>query len=715
MLRILRSIGKINRDNPKLCSMLLAIIVLWIDFSTGTEIQFPLIYVIPVGLAAWQLQRILAYAMAVTLPVLRIGYEFPWHTNASLSITASNTLIEVSAMILYAYLVGRTAAQTRQLRKTITTREIEIDRLRTFAKSTSATLQGRALCPGMAEGTALVQQPSDGELPETYAPIGEDEVEHEIRRLDNALVTAISELDAMQKQFAGDSAAAERAFLDVHVAMLNDLGFWDKCRRRVSEDLIRIEQAVAEEVRTMAAMLEGLKQESMRERGADIRDIGRRVLRNVRAPRATEPHRLRSIPPGTILVARELLPSDILELDHANLVALVTERNSPASHVAILARTRNIPAVSDIEDATSLLETGDRLLVDAGRGTVTVAPTAAQTQLFTELRSRHTPHEPSSEKATESAGETVTKDGVIIGLRANISRTDEARLVLEYRMEGVGLFRSEFLFLNAVEPPGLDAQAAAYSAVAKTLFPRPVVIRTADFGGDKIPRFMRAGNDLALRAGKRGLAFSLAEKTMFRTQLRAILRAAQESDVRIMFPMVMSAAEMKEARQRVDEAVDADQLARRPPVGAMIETPAAVFDIQAIAKIADFLSIGTNDLSHFVLATDREAQGADGVLAFLHPCVLRATEQVVRAALKQGVGLTVCGEAAGNPAAACLLVGMGVRSLSLNPFQAARIRRVLRELTLEDAERTVRAALDASSPAAVQEIVSSSLSGTTPR
>ncbi|MEI6149423.1 MAG: phosphoenolpyruvate--protein phosphotransferase [bacterium] len=713
MLRILRSIGKINRENPKLCSMLLAIIVLWIDFNTGTEIQFPLIYVVPVAMAAWQRQRILSYVMAMALPILRIGYDFPWHTKASLSIAAVNALVEISSMILYAYLAGRTAAQTGRLKKTVTTREVELEHLRAFARRTSATLQGRGLSPGMVEGVALICLPSDSELTAPATPIEEHDVANEIRRLDNALATAISEVDVMQRQFAGDLAPAECALLDVHVAMLNDVGFWNKCKRRVREDLINVEHVVAEEVRGMAAMLDGLKQGVMRERGADIRDIGRRVLQNVGNSGATTPNRLRSLPPNTILVAKELLPSDILELDYANLAALVTEFNSPASHVAILARARNIPAISDIEDATSLLATGDRLLVDAGQGTVTVAPNTSQTHLFSELRSRHAPQEPSAKKEACPVLESVTKDGVSIGLHANISRTDEARLILEYRMDGVGLFRSEFLFLDAEEPPGLDAQAAAYSAVAKALHPRPVVIRTADFGGDKIPRFMRARNDLALRAGKRGLAYSLAEKTMFRTQLRAILRAAQESDVRIMFPMVMSAAEMKEALQRVDEAVDADRLARRPPLGAMIETPSAVFDIQEIAKIADFLSIGTNDLSHFILATDRQSRGADGVLAFLHPCVLRATEQVVRAALKQGVGLTVCGEAAGNPAAACLLVGMGVRSLSLNPFQAASIRRVLRQLTLEDAECAVRAALDASSPAAVQEIVSSALSETT--
>jgi phosphotransferase system enzyme I (PtsI) len=508
--------------------------------------------------------------------------------------------------MLYAYLVGRTAAQTRQLQKTVTTRELEISQLRAFAKNTSTTLQGRGLSPGLAEGVVLIYLPPESEWTSAHQAIAEDDVEAEINRLDRALAAAIRELDNTQKQFATDVTAAESALLDVQLAVLNDVGFWDKCKRRVREDLIKAEQAVAEEVREMAAMLEGLKQEIMREHSADIRDIGRRVLRNIRNFGEVLPNQLVSLPPNTILVAKELLPSDLLQLDRTNLVALVTEHNGPASHVAILVRTRHIPAVSNIKDAVSLLVTGDRLLVDAEAGTVTVAPTKAQRARFTARRSQYTTLEPAV--AHGPPQKCATKDGVRIGLYANISRTDEAHLVLEYGLDGVGLFRSEFLFLDVEQPPDLDTQFATYSAVAKILNPYPVVIRTMDLGGDKIPSFNRTENDLTLRMGKRGLAFSLVEKTMFRTQLQAILRASQGGDVRIMFPMVMGVADLKEACTMVDEVVETEQLAKRPPIGVMIETPAAVFDIHEIVKIVDFVSIGTNDLAHFILAMDRQSQ-----------------------------------------------------------------------------------------------------------
>jgi phosphoenolpyruvate-protein kinase (PTS system EI component) len=347
------------------------------------------------------------------------------------------------------------------------------------------------------------------------------------------------------------------------------------------------------------------------------------------------------------------------------------------------------------------------MLVDAEAGTVTVAPTKREALRFAARKNRYTT--PARGTALGPAQSCTTKDGVRIWLNANIDRADEAHLVLEYRLDGVGLFRSEFLFLDAESPPNLETQSAAYSGVAQMLSPLPVVIRTMDLGGDKIPRFKRSADDMALRMGKRGLAYSLTEKTMFRTQLQAILQAAQGGNVKIMFPMVMSAADLSDACRLVEELAETEQLAERPPIGAMIETPAAVFDIRGILEIVDFVSIGTNDLTHSILAMDRGSQGSPGVLSFLHPGVLRAMEQVVRAAIGQRVPLSVCGEAANDPVAACILVGMGVRNFSMSPFLAARVGHAIRQLTFAQAQNAARDALDTKTPEDVQEIVASAL------
>jgi phosphoenolpyruvate-protein phosphotransferase (PTS system enzyme I) len=704
MQRIFQYIDKINKKTVFVFIVALIICIIFIDFITRHHFQLELLYVFPIGIAAWKNEKVLALTISIIMPFLRILFDIPLHTEL-LSIAFINALLKAVVMIALVYLIDITVKNTKRLQKTITKNAIELTQLRAFARM-STTLQGRGLSPGMAEGVALVYTPPENEFTFEHHRIEEDGIEIEIKRLNSAVTAAIEEINATQKKFADDIVAAENALLEVHMAILKDIDFWSKCRQRVRENLVSAEQAVIEEITELVAMMKNVKQEYLRERSADIHDIGRLVLRNIRNSDEREPNRLMFLPPNTILIAKELLPSDLMRMDRTNLAALITEHNSPSSHVAILARARNIPAISDIKDATSLLASGDRLLIDAEAGTVTVEPTKSQADRFSVLKNQYITPEQVTIHAPIPA--STTKDGVRIHLFANISRTDEAYLAAEYQMDGVGLFRSEFLFLDVIDPPDLDAQCAMYSVVANTLHPRPVVIRTVDFGGDKIPSFDKTENDVILRMGKRGLSFSLTEKTMFRIQIRAILRAAQVNDnIRIMFPMVMSVTELHEAFAVIDEIFEQEQFNKRPLIGAMIETPAAVFDIHEIVKIVDFISIGTNDLAHFILAMDRQSQYSTGALSFLHPSVLRATEQIIGATLNGGKNVTVCGEAAGNPVTACLLLGMGVRNLSMNPFQASRIRHVFQQLTINQTETAAREALIAKSSEDIKQIVTS--------
>jgi phosphotransferase system enzyme I (PtsI) len=704
MTGAVRCMKQITKRYPSVICLVLALATLYVDFAAGRDIRFPLLYLIPIAMAAWMGRKALAYALAILLPLVRVVFEILWQIPELLPVEGTNAAIESLALALYVYLVGRQSTRTQQLAKTITTKEAEMQHLRAFTRMMGATLQGRGISPGLADGVAMIY------LPEHESLLGDqnisrDDVDSEIGRFDRALTAAIRELDQIREHFDRLRAEQESAMVEVHLAMLRDPVFLQNCRRRMYEDLLSAEHAVAAEVRDLEKQFQELKQELLRERGADVRDIGRRVLRNLRIPEEATPNRLASLPPGTIVVAEELLLSDALQMDPVNIAAIVTERTGPVSHVAILARARHIPAVCDIRDATSILAAGDHLLVDAEAGTVTVAPTQAQTARFVSRKAQSV----RLATAQDPIQRCTTKDGVEIGLLANIDRPDEAGIVLEHRLDGVGLFRSEFLFLDAERPPDLEAQAVAYAEVATVLDRLPVVIRTMDLGGDKIPRFDCTGNDMALRTGLRGLAYSLTEKTMFLTQIKAILRAAQKGNVRIMFPMVMGVADMREARRLVETVFQNEQFTRLPPIGAMIETPAAAFDIQGILKIADFVCIGTNDLSHFTLAMGRQSQGHPGVLSFLHPSVLKATAQIVRAAEKQKVPISVCGEAASDTAVACLLVGMGVRDLSMSPFLAARVSHAIRQLTLTQAQTLAKDTLGATTPEEVQEIVASTL------
>jgi phosphoenolpyruvate-protein phosphotransferase (PTS system enzyme I) len=708
MNRVWRRLNRITLQNPSALSLLLALVTLAVDFATGRDIRFPLLYLLPIGLAAWMDKKVLAYTLSLFLPVLRISFEIVWQVPELFPVEALNAAIEVITLSFFAYLIGRKSGETRQMEKAMTTKEEQIQYLRTFARLVGTTMQGRGISPGLADGIAWIYR-TESESIQEERNIAPAEVGSELGRLEQALGVSVRELQEIRDQWERRKANGELALIEIRLAMIQDPSFQKNCRRRVGDNLIKAEQAVRAEVQEMERRLNDSKQEYLRERSADFRDLGHQVLRHLRTSEADTPNPLTVLPPRTILVAEELLLSDALQIDPDNLAAIVTEKTGPASHVAILARGRNIPAVCDIEDATALLTSGDRLLVDAEMGTVTVAPSETQAQHFA-TRQRQ-----SALSATAEGGKLAqpcaTKDGLEIRLHANIARPDEASLVREYRLDGIGLFRSEFLFLDADRPPDLAVQTAAYSEVANLLAPRPVIIRTMDLGGDKRPRFDGTAIDVAFRAGLRGLAYSLAEKTMFRTQLLAILRAAQRGNVKIMFPMVLGVADLLEAVRVVDDLLQTEPLGQRPPIGAMIETPAAVFTIESILQAADFISIGTNDLAHSILAIDRESAGSPGILSFLHPAMLRATEQTVRSALQEGMTVSVCGEAASDPAAACVLVGMGVRDLSMNPFQTAGVRQALRKVTIVQANTLAQEALAADSSQEIQAIISTARDG----
>ncbi len=695
------------RSNPALVCLLLTLATLLVDSLTGKEIRFPLLYVFPIGVAAWLAKKPLAYSLSVLLPLVRVGFEFLWQTPEHFRVEGVNAGIEIIAMLLYVHLIGRQGVRSKQMEVSLITKDEEMQHLRAFTRLVGVTLSGRGISSGLADGVAVVHQPQ-GETELGNPNIRPEETESEVTRFDQAVAASIRDLQKIRGQFERDGGHDECALLDVHLTLLDDPSFSRKCKQRVTDGLLGAEHAVAAEIAEMATRLQGLKQEFMRQRAADVRDIGQQVLGNLKRPGTAMPHRLAVLPPGSIVVAEDLLLSDALQMDPVNVVAIVTEKTGPASHVAILARVRRIPAICDIQDAATLLATGDRLLVDADMGTVTVAPTQAQLARY-DHKGKSTPARNPTTK--EPAMACVTKDGVEIRLHGNIGRPDEARMVMEHGLKGIGLFRSEFLFLDADHAPNLETQAAAYTEVASLFHPMPVVIRTMDLGGDKIPRFIRMSNDPALRAGLRGLAYSLAEKNLFRTQIIAILRAAHLGNVKLMFPMVMGVADMKEARGVVDELMRTEP-GIRPLIGAMIETPAAVFDLSGILAISDFACVGTNDLAYSILAMDRATQGHSAVQSFLHPSVLRAMDQIIQTAQRLVVPLSVCGEAAGDPKVACLLVGMGVRELSMNPFMVDGVRDAIRQLTVDDWQRVASEILAAPTPEDVQFLLCSRFAAT---
>ncbi|MFC6669253.1 phosphoenolpyruvate--protein phosphotransferase [Marinobacterium aestuariivivens] len=561
------------------------------------------------------------------------------------------------------------------------------------------SLTGVPISPGYAEGIAVIldlAQTSD--IPQ-YS-IDFNEVDREIARFHDALERSCDELGQLEQRVLDELGHTQSSIFSAHLALLRDRQFSDKVKQRISDDLVNVEQALDGEISDLARLLASVENEYMRERALDLRDVGKRVLRQLAHE---DSPRLAALPSGSVIVARELLPSEAIDLDRRHLAGIVTEAGGVNSHAAILARALGIPAVTAVTDACTLIESGSRLLVDGVAGQVTLMPSTGALKDFSGRKQRYERH-----AATEASAEQldcVTLDGTPIKLLANINRQDEAALVARHYLHGVGLFRTECLYLDAPTPPESDRQLEVYRQLVAALEGRSLVIRTLDLGGDKLPAFISRRRESNPNLGLRGLRFSLAEPELFSAQLQAIARVAGSGDVSVLFPMVLGPSDLRQGIELLRRESEAAGLDRLPPVGAMIETPSALFALPEILALVDFISIGTNDLTQLMLAADRNATELLETSSVLHPSVLRAIRQVVRACDEADREICVCGEAAGEAAIASLLVGLGVRRLSMSPVRSASVRYRLRRHRLSDLEDLAERSLAADSAEQVAQLL----------
>jgi phosphoenolpyruvate-protein phosphotransferase (PTS system enzyme I) len=505
--------------------------------------------------------------------------------------------------------------------------------------------------------------------------------------------------DATDATLTSEPRLAEAArLMSSHSAMAKDIAALVK--KHIGSEFVNVEQSLDFVIREVVARFNQLDTAYFREREQDIRDVGRRMARHLAG---SPPWTNQPLPAGSVIVARELLPSETVELARCGVVAIVTEQGGEFSHTAIVARSLGIPAITGILDVTSQIQAGMPLLVDGVAGSVLAAPSQADEGSF-EGRKRDYEILTTSSAANEKLP-CVTQDGAEIMLRANIGLPEEVAGVAEHNLAGAGLFRTEFLFLESRERPTFQAQAEIYEGMARGLDDLPLFIRTFDLGGDKLPPFLLSeGPETLASLQLRGLRFSLFERSLLDAQLHAILHVAQTADVRILFPMVIGSDDFARAVAAVDRIVDQLGLLRRPPIGAMIETPAALYALDEIIELADFVAIGTNDLTQYMLAADRDlAEGSDDCTA-MHPAVLRAISQVVEAADERQCPVCVCGEEAGDPGFACLLVGLGIHELSLNPRRSAGVRQAIRGINSQRAKEIADHALRCRTPGEVRKL-----------
>jgi phosphocarrier protein FPr len=518
-------------------------------------------------------------------------------------------------------------------------------------------------------------------------------------RLDKALATASAELSHLHEEFWKKAGAAKAAIFNAHRELLEDPELLGAAVRRIDEGK-SAGWAWRETYEERAAVLGGLQDELLAARAGDLRDVGRRVLRllaDVIQGETTTPDH------PVIILAEDLAPSDTARLNPRDVLGLCTAGGGATSHTAIIARSLDLPAVVAAGPAVLDLMDGQECIIDGDNGVMVAAPTLADRALATE-RQRESQLRREEERGS-SYQPAITTDGVRVEVAANISAPEEALAAVEGGAEGVGLMRTEFLFLHRDAPPGEDEQVAVYETILRAMNGLPVILRTLDIGGDKEVPYLDMPAEENPFLGVRGLRLCLQRQDLFRTQLRAIFRASHAGRARLMFPMVTSPGELVQAKA-ITEEVRREVGAKPVEIGIMIEVPAAVVLADQFAREVDFFSIGTNDLTQYVLAMDRGhpvlAPQADG----LHPAVLRMVRQTVEAAKDAGIWVGACGGIAGDPAGAMLLAGLGVFELSVGIPSIAAIKARLRGLSMKRLQELARRALDCRSAAEVRALVS---------
>jgi phosphotransferase system enzyme I (PtsI) len=573
---------------------------------------------------------------------------------------------------------------------------------------TSLTLSGISASPGIVVGPVHLLKWVVPDVPPRM--IDESAVAGELDRLHRALDRAVERLRSVRERAEKNAGPAEAAIFDVQVSIIEDA----ELRKRV-EDVIR--QNFAAERAFDVVMLEWREHFArsthamMRERVGDLTDVHIRVLSLLLDLPDYDPV---DLPKGThaILVTHDLTPSLTLQLDRECIAGIATDAGTRTSHVAILARSLGLPAVVGLLDATSQLTSGEKVILDATAGVLVVRPTSAE--LKDAAKRAHVESREDEVLARLAGEEAITADGVRIQLLVNVDLPDEAAGAAKSGAAGVGLMRTEFLVVGRATMPDEEEQYQAYTNVIKAFEGQPVVIRTFDVGGDKLPigGFPHEPNPFL---GWRAIRMCLDEPEIFRTQLRALLRAAVHGDVRIMLPLIVTLDEVREARVLLADAareLEARGVAHRAdvPLGIMIETPAAVITADTLAKEVSFFSIGTNDLVQYTLAVDRGNARLATRFTPLHPAVLRLIHRTFEVGQAHGLNVSVCGEMASEPLMAFALIGIGLRTLSVAPRSVGRMKQIVRGIHASVAAEAAKAALDAGTAFAAEWILRERLS-----
>ncbi|HPC96362.1 MAG TPA: phosphoenolpyruvate--protein phosphotransferase [Sedimentisphaerales bacterium] len=551
--------------------------------------------------------------------------------------------------------------------------------------------KGIAVSPGISIGKCLIIDSEDYRIPRRQIEPSQRMVE--VQRARNAFGDAIDELSGLEQAQPQAGGGRIKDIFAVHLRLLRDRSLRRQVTDLIHDESVTAEYAVASVLRRFAARFAEAKDTYISERAADIYDIERRLLRHLLGDKREDLSRLRE---EVIVVARELSPTQTAGFNKAFVKGIASDAGGRTSHAAIVARSLGIPAVVALEDLTEIVRGGDCVIVDGNRGLVIVNPDAATIEQYESYSREFLALEHKLDAIREKPAET--RDGVRITLLGNIEFPDEAEIVLEKGGEGIGLYRTEFLYLNRPTEPSEEEHYSAYAQTVHICRDRPVVIRTVDLGADKYTQRKRFAPEPNPFLGLRSIRFCLQNLTMFKTQLRAILRASVLGPVKVMFPLISGIQELMQAKMilhDVMEDLDEEGIAynRDIDVGIMVETPSAALTASTLARDCDFFSIGTNDLTQYTLAVDRGNELVSTLYSPADPAVLRLVRTVIQDAYKAQIDLSVCGEMASEPEYVMLLLGLGVRTLSLSAPLIPEIKQMIRCVTLEDCHILTRKVL----------------------
>ncbi len=553
-------------------------------------------------------------------------------------------------------------------------------------------LRGIPVSPGVAIAPCRVVDRQSIRVPRIRVDLVE--VAHEQARLMNAVEEARAQLQSSLQAIldAGGGHGDHSLIIQAHLLMLDDDLLIDGASSLIAEKKINAEWALAQKIEEATQMLAGLGDAYLAERSQDVEFVGNRVLRCLLG-HATEI--LDESAPDTpcIVISTFLSPAETAQMVSSTVLAFSTEEGTRTSHTAIMAQALGIPAVVGIERLTEHLEAGDTVIVDGLEGIVIIRPDRALVDRYEEKALQYA--EVESQMRSTRDQPAVTRDGVNVDLMANIELPGETALAIDFGAEGLGLYRTEFLFLDRDAPPTEEEQLATYLSVIRTMKPRPVVFRTFDIGADKMPNGVHS-REKNPALGLRAIRLGLNNRAVFKTHLRALLRASMEGNTRIMFPMISGVSELRQAKTLVNEVRKelGDEVGQDLQIGCMVELPSAVFIAEQLAREVDFFSIGTNDLIQYSLAIDRGNDHVAYLYTPFHPAVLRAVKMVIDAAHKCDIPVSMCGSAAAEPNMAPILLGMGLRSFSMAPTSIPFVKAAVRSIRADEAATLVESLME---------------------